>query len=181
MRIKTYKLSKCFPCFSGHECDRSGRRLPRKKKKAFKKILPFIHFGFMEDVSSCDIGHAYKHHQHWLRWSKFFKKHGDVIIFIKNNWFEFDVEEFVIDIEDGVPTLFWCWEDDNGLYCYGGRMKALYYKDEPDETWSHSETKTFIKKLGLNYKSIESFKDIVEQLDLDKCKYRLENYWNDEE
>jgi len=177
MKNRTYKLSKCFPCFNGYGCDRSGRRLPRKKKKAFKKVMPFIEFDFMGDVSSCDIGHHYKRYTDWIRWTKFFEKHGKVIRFLKQNWFEFEMEEFVIDIEDGKPTLFWTWEDDNGLYTYGGRMKALYKKDAPDDTWAHEETKNLIRKLGLDYDSIESLKDIVEQLDLGKCKYRLENHW----
>ena len=146
---KKHYLGRCFPCWSGYQCNKKKTNLPRKKKKLVKRLLKAWETSgaqFTYDYPSlCDL-RAYYRFVHLLG---FFEKYGKAIKQIVEAGRDDDAV-FIVDAMDGEYYLGFAWEGDNGLYTVGGVMK-FNYTDEPQrkDEWSHRATIDTMAELGV--------------------------------
>lgn len=164
---------KCFDCFNGHDCGGNGvDKLNQEEIENLSQMLGILKFDHFMYPCECNAFDIYKEYGKYLPILPLLKKY-DVKIKELIAWQEetFNVEEFLIDIHNDSIELFWQWEDYNGLYCTSGSMKALYHHEDGDETWCKEETKSLIKYFKLDYESINSFEDFIEQMDMKTVSY----------
>lgn len=160
------KLIQCYSCNwidqdntidQSYKCKK--QKLSRKKKKRLKNILKYVYLPsesfFQDTISSCTIGNDWKQLKRFESSTLDHKKFSNAIDIIIS--FE-ELEPIGIGI-DG--NFGWVWEDYNGLYTTSGIMPFVYNKIENDDTLSFSETKLFIKELGVTNFNINSDTDLI--------------------
>lgn len=173
------KLQKCIQCFHGEDCQKRGKNIPRKKKKMLKEIMHSPYIGSWHEMhdlpSSCDIGDFFREmNKDIFLWIPFFRKHKKALDKIIEEHCENEGVEWGIYMDKETPSkpeIFWFWDDYNGLYSYGGKMKAIYNPEEKDETWSFDETKSLISALGLGISNINNFVDLVKKINPERSLY----------
>lgn len=128
----------------GHKC-KTKERLPRKKKKFFKKFLigtqGIIYRGFMDMTTSCGISSEYHRFKKlfpiYQRMNKY-KRAFEVL----SKYCDYSCEPIYIN-EDG--RLCWYWENDSDYGGSSGIMPFCYSKEEAGDTWAFSEVERLLR------------------------------------
>jgi len=160
--MRKYTLSKCYACYSGYPCAKKAGKIPRKLKKKLKRFTEYSQrqMGLFEDVSSCNAGSWYRdYYRKYMHLLPFFRKHRKAISFLR------EYLDYRFNLTDEYQ-LGWTWEDDNGLFCYGGVMPFKYVKDPEDKTWAYSELVDFF----LEFFNIEGIPEFIRS-DKDLLKF----------
>lgn len=100
----------------------------------------------------------------WLNFFSYIRKNMCALKTLCSTLNDTNCEEWELRIKDGELDLWWRWDDDNGLYCTSGTMRAIYLPEKADKTWSFSETQELIEELGLDSKKISNFKDLIKEI-----------------
>lgn len=131
----------CQGCYEGYS--HKKERLPRKKKKKFKKFLieigPLFQ-GFWFFPTSCEIGFEFKMYRPVFNKFNFLHKYIEEIKTLKNYTKETS-EDFFIN-ENG--RLAWYWETDGDYGGSSGLMPFAYSEEQADNTWAFDEVKLLV-------------------------------------
>ncbi len=164
---KSFKLAKCFCCYSGYPCGKVPR-LPRKKKKQLKVYESYIasftsgYYGIGEDTTTCNMAGVYKAVKKYFKLIPFFKKHRAAFTHVLRNT-DFG-EPIKLGLEDGNFSLNFSWETDNGLYCESGIMPFIYNADNWDKTWAGEQTYEVLTGCGIQFGTVLNDKEFIAAL-----------------
>lgn len=157
------KISKnCLACWEGYT--NSKQKLPRKKKKLLKKIYNWIpEFNVFCPLCRCNQSDYYKVAKKWIPFIDFLNKNEDKINKLIENS-ECNFEPMSLEVHNSELCLMWGWEDDNGIYCYEGTMRAIYKSSMQDQTWSYNETKSLLESYGLTENEVSNFSELIKNI-----------------
>ena len=155
-------------CFYGNDC--GGKSVDQLSDSEFENlvtIISILEIPIYLYPCKCNAADTYQEYSRYIPHIPFFRKYQEKIkALIEYQERTFNFEDFTIDSIGDKIELFWNWEDYNGLYNTSGTMKAIYHHESGDDTWAKSETRCLIKNFNLKYKSINSFEEFLDAIDI---------------